>query len=604
MSEDPRTRTISQPVASEIHRQLRELHQTTQAALSSSEERLKLALEAAEKARWRLELLARAGTVLSGSLDPHQTLTHIASIVVPEITDWVRVDLVDADGVLRRALTHHSDPERARLGTELAAKLRAAPDAVGSMSWVVRTGRSHLVHFDPPHALDEIRDRDLLTFARTIGLSAYFIVPLIARGRTLGALAALQAESGRKLGEEDCALISEIAQRAALALDNARLYAEAEAALRQAETASRAKDEFLAMLGHELRNPLAPIVTALQLMKMRNPTEAKEERGIIERQVTHLLRLVDDLLDVSRITKGKVQLAQERVDLRAVVSRALEQTQPMLEKRVLPVEVSLPDVPVVITGDSVRLAQVISNLLTNAAKFTPPDKRLALEMRVEVDWVEIAVIDEGIGIAPALLPHVFELFLQGDQPIDRHSGGLGLGLAIVSSLVHMHGGSVRADSEGSGKGSTFTVRLPATGGGAVSAPVSSDPLPEIRGSGRVLVVDDNTDALKTLAELLRQVGYEVRAVGDGHAALAELASFTPDLAVLDIGLPGMDGYELARRLREHPGLSALRLVALTGYGRELDRLRAMSAQFHEHLVKPVPAARLLDAVGALLQRPG
>ncbi|MBC7803712.1 MAG: GAF domain-containing protein, partial [Candidatus Parcubacteria bacterium] len=283
---------------------------------------------AAEEAQKRLEILASAGAIFSRSLDPKATLEAIAALIVPGIADWLRVDLVDSDGVLQRALTHHADPEKAHYGTELAARLRAAPGAVGSMAWVVETGNTHIANFDPPLEFDRMRDKDLLTFAEAIGMRAYCMVPLIARGRTLGALGALQAESGRSISKEDCALVGEIAQRAALALDNARLYAEAEAARRQAESANRAKDEFLAMLGHELRNPLAPIVTALHLMKMRSNDVASEERRIIERQVAHLSRLVDDLLDVSRITQCKIQLERARVDLKAVVARAIELTQP------------------------------------------------------------------------------------------------------------------------------------------------------------------------------------------------------------------------------------------------------------------------------------
>ena len=260
--------------------------------------------------------------MLSRSLEPQATLQAIASIMVPAISDWCRVDLLDVDGNLQRALAHHSDPEKSRHGMELVNRLRAAVETPGSMAWTVATGQSHLARFDPPLAYDQIRDRDLLSFAETIGMRAHFIVPLTARGRTLGALAALQAESNRHFSPDDCALITELAQRVALALDNARVYGEAEAALREAGRANRAKDEFLAMLGHELRNPLAPIVTALHLMALRADAAGANERHIIERQVAHLSRLVDDLLDVSRITQGKIQLHREIVDLKSVVFRA------------------------------------------------------------------------------------------------------------------------------------------------------------------------------------------------------------------------------------------------------------------------------------------
>lgn len=549
--------------------------------------------------RRRLEMLAKAGEVLSGSLEPAATLQAIASIIVPEVADWCRIDLIDRDGVMQRALTYHSDPERARYGTELVAKLKAAPSTRGSMSWVAEHGKPHHARFDPPLEYDRIRDRDLLTFAEAIGMRSYYIVPLIARGKTIGALGALQAESARTITEDDRALIGELAQRAAMAIDNARLFAEAQRALLEAETANRSKDEFLAMLGHELRNPLAPIVTALHIMKLRGD-QASEERHIIERQVTHLSRLVDDLLDVSRITKGKIQLERGLVNIKAVIARALELTQPALDRRARPVDVQLPTEPLFVAGDAVRLVQVVCNLLTNAVKFTPREARIALRLRDSDGSAEIIVEDSGKGIAPALLPHVFDLFVQGEQTIDRRTGGLGLGLAIVKNLVHMHGGTVRAFSEGIGHGATFIVRLPMVTGAA--AIVSDAPEPEHprQGSGRVLIVDDNADAAQTLELLLSNAGYDVRTAPDADHAFEIIKTFAPHLAVLDIGLPKVNGYELAQRLREDERLPGLRLVALTGYGRDRDRERALAAHFDEHLVKPVSPDRLLTVVGELV----
>ncbi|HMC15949.1 MAG TPA: ATP-binding protein [Albitalea sp.] len=559
------------------------------------------ARSAAEAARRRLELLASAGSVLSRSLEPRATLAAIASVVVPGIADWCRVDLIDAEQHLQRGLTHHSDPAKSRFGSDLVQRLRASPKTPGSMDWVVATGHSHLRNFDGPEPYAGIHDPDMREFAEALGLRAYFVVPLVARGRTLGTLAALQAESGRSFDEEDCALILELAQRAALALANAQLYAEAEAERRQAEKANRAKDEFLAMLGHELRNPLAPIVTALQLMARRNDGAAAVERRIIERQVAHLLRLVDDLLDVSRIAEGKIQLQHERVDMKAVVATALELVNPLLERRHQALELELPDEALFVSGDAVRLAQVLSNLLTNAVKFTPPDGRIWLRLRHAGDKVEVVVEDTGSGIAPELLPRVFDLFSQGEQHIDRRAGGLGLGLAIVRTLVQLHGGSVSAHSDGPGRGSRFVVRLPWTEAPALAtATLPAMPAPQRRG-GRILLVDDNRDALEMLGALLRDAGHEVHDAADGPGALARLDEFVPDLALLDIGLPGMDGYELASRLRADPRCPAIRLVALTGYGRQPDRERALAARFDEHLVKPVAADRLLDVIEGLLK---
>jgi PAS domain S-box-containing protein len=549
-----------------------------------------------EAARRRMELLASAGEVLAHSLDTDETLQAVAQTIVPGIADWCRIDLLDESGTLQRKLAYHSDPEKSRAALAMAQRLRAQPDTVGSMGWVVRTGRSHYGEF-----LSESAQVDpaLREYTGAFGMRSNFILPLVARGRTLGAMGVLQAESGRVIGEDDRALIQELGRRAALALDNARLFAEAEAARRQAESANRAKDEFLAMLGHELRNPLAPISTALELMARRSPEAAVQERKVIGRQVNHLSRLIDDLLDISRITRGKVQLERGAVDLKAVVANAIELTRPVYEKRRQPVRLEVPRGRAVVEGDFVRLSQVLANLLVNAAKFTPPEGGVWLRVREQDASYEIEVEDSGCGIAPELLPQVFDLFVQGRQTIDRQSGGLGLGLAIVRSLVELHGGSVRADSEGDGKGARFTVRLPASREQPAPAPAPSA-REQAPGSGRILVVDDNIDAAQTLAELLQVFGYEARTAPDAQGALALLDSFQPQLALLDIGLPQVDGYQLAGLIRQRPQRQDVKLVALTGYGQESDRDRAMAARFDEHLVKPVAVERLQQVLQRFL----
>ncbi|MCW7541570.1 ATP-binding protein [Aquabacterium sp. A7-Y] len=563
----------------------------------------RVARSAAEQARQRLEQLASSGSLLSRSLEPEDTLEAVASIIVPGVADWCCIDLLDAEGQLQRGIAYHADPERRRQAAELGQRLRGAAETPGSLAWAVRTGRSYHAHFGAAAELDEIDDPQLREFAAALGMRAHLVVPLVARGRILGALAAVQAESGRKLGADDRALISELARRAALALDNARLYVDAQAAREQAEQASRAKDEFLAMLGHELRNPLAPIVTALHLMARRADPASAFERGVIERQVAHLSRLVDDLLDVSRITRGKVQIERSPLDMKAVVERAMELVQPALQGRQRPVELVLTPQPARVSGDAVRLAQVVSNLLTNALKFTPPDGAIELRLAAVDGWVEVAVEDQGAGIAPELLPHVFDLFVQGEQALDRRTGGLGLGLAIVKTLVTMHGGTVAACSDGPGQGSCFVVRLPALQAELPAAASELQPAAAGPAAGRILVVDDNLDAAESLALALRDAGYEVRTEADAAAALLALDVFDAQLAVLDIGLPEIDGYELARRLRADPRRAGLRLVALTGYGREPDRARALQARFDEHLVKPVSIERLLAVFDQLLARP-
>ena len=550
----------------------------------------------------RLALLALAGEVFARSLDRRETLDAIARTVVPRIADWCRVDLLDEQGALQRAVTHHSDPARSAYGQELVNKLRAAPGTVGSMSWAVETSRSHLAHFDPPLAYDHLRDRDLLSFASAIGMRAYYVVPLIARGRTLGALAALQAESGRAFTGDDCAMLDELGQRAALALDNARLYAEAEAARREAERANRTKDEFLGILGHELRNPLAPIVMALHLMRMNPGSDTATQREIIERQVTHLSRLVDDLLDVSRITQGKVELRREHVDLRHVIDKALELTLPVFERRERGVVLDLPPTPHVVWGDEVRLAQVLSNLLINAARFTQDPGEIRLRLDTDNGQARVEVGDEGVGIDAELMPHVFDLFVQGKQSIDRGAGGLGLGLAIVKTLVRMHGGNVEARSEGVGRGSTFTVRLPLVARTEEPLVAPAELAAAVRREGRILVVDDNRDAADSLGAMLEAYGYDVVTAYDGDEAMETLRTFSPGAAILDIGLPGMDGYALAGKIAQTLGENRPRLVALTGYGARHDRARALDAGFDDHLVKPVDPAHLMRVLDEVMRQ--
>jgi signal transduction histidine kinase len=376
---------------------------------------------------------------------------------------------------------------------------------------------------------------------------------------------------------------------------SARAAAGERRARGEAEAANRAKDEFLAMLGHELRNPLAPIVTALQLMKLRGDGGTREHE-IIERQIEHVIRLVDDLLDISRITRGKAELQRGRVELAKVVGKAVEMASPLLERRRHRFTISVPPRGMLLDADEGRLAQVLSNLLTNAARYTPPAGAIALRAVRSGDEVEIVVSDTGIGIDAAMLPRIFDLFVQGKRSSDRAEGGLGLGLALVRNLVGMHGGTVEARSEGKNQGSEFIVRLPALPADAATEPVvASRPAP-VQPDGprlRVMVVDDNRDAAELLAEVLRFKGHDVVTMHDALEALGVVGEFKPDAAILDIGLPVMDGYELARRLRAHPTTRDTRLIAVTGYGQETDKAQAQAAGFDSHLVKPVDLTKLI-----------
>lgn len=365
----------------------------------------------------------------------------------------------------------------------------------------------------------------------------------------------------------------------------------------RAEAAVRAKDEFLAMLGHELRNPLSPIMTALQLLHLKGQTGREHE--IIERQVRNLVRLVDDLLDVSRLTTGKIALRTELIEISDVAARAIEMVSPLLERKRQLLSVDIPRRGLVVEADPARLAQVFANLLTNAAKYSDEGTRITFHAGRNDAHVRISVTDEGIGIPREMLDRVFDLFEQQRQAIDRSQGGLGLGLAIVRSLVTLHGGRVWAFSNGEGHGAEFVVVLPLAAADRAPVPhagTAPATVPAAASAKRVLVVDDNHDALTLLADALSGVGYEVRSAHDGPEALNVAAAFKPQVAVLDIGLPVMDGYELATRLRAMTGLNGLRLIAVTGYGQDSDRRRSGLAGFDAHLVKPVSLEELLRAL--------
>jgi PAS domain S-box-containing protein len=375
--------------------------------------------------------------------------------------------------------------------------------------------------------------------------------------------------------------------------------AEAEKAelLRRANAANTAKDEFLAMLGHELRNPLAPIVTAIELLKL-NGHEATREVATIERQSQHLVRLVDDLLDIARVTRGKLELKRRRCELHSVVAKAIEIAAPLIERRRHVLDVSVdPNIP--IDGDEFRLAQLFANLLTNAAKYTPDNGHISIGAKVSGSSVEVAVRDNGSGIPADLLPRLFAPFVQASQSSERSQGGLGLGLALARSLSELHGGTIAASSPGSGQGSTFTVTLPVASGALERTSLLPDAIAKNRAGSpiRILVVDDNEDAAELLAVSLRKQGHVANVALDPVDALEAVRRSIPDVAFMDIGLPVMDGYELAEQLRKELGDRCPVLIAVTGYGQEQDRLRSVEAGFAMHLVKPVQLSTVLAALG-------
>jgi len=365
--------------------------------------------------------------------------------------------------------------------------------------------------------------------------------------------------------------------------------------VRASAAASRAKDEFLAMLGHELRNPLSPIVSALELLKNRDAQS--REVIIIERQLQRVMNLVDDLLDIARITRGKVELQRTPVELATIVGGAVETTAALIAERQHSFQVDVRSSGLVVDADPMRLTQAVSNVLSNAAKYTPPGGQIRIAARLHDDQVELAITDTGAGIPKELLPTIFDLFVQGKTTIHRSEGGLGIGLAVVKNLVQLHGGTVEARSDGPGKGSVFVIRLPLSKQSPSRPPPPVTTVTALAATRhRILVVDDNQDAAELLTEVLRLEGHEVEFVLDGEQALSKLSSFRPSVAILDIGLPGLDGYQLAEALRARLAPYPVTLIALTGYGQPHDRELSKRAGFSTHLVKPIDLRSLITAL--------
>ena len=519
---------------------------------------------AAQEATRRSEFLAFASHELGVSLDLDEAIERFLRLLVPALAGYAALSM-PVDGEL---LTVTSDG--APCPAQLSQALRQ-PEA--------GDGRRHIGRAE--------------------------LIPLKAGARTVAVLALAERPGARSAADQ--AMLDELATRAAVAFDNARLYwnlkremARTKDAEEKLLEAARRKDEFLAMLSHELRNPLAPIRNAAEVMRRIAPADPgiAWAREVVERQVTHLAQLVDDLLDVSRITQGKITLKKEPVELGKVIQHSVETAKTMLESKRHQLVLSVPAMPIWVHGDFARLAQVIGNLLNNGAKYTPEGGRIELSASADRGEAVVIVRDNGIGIDSALLPHVFELFTQGERALDRSQGGLGVGLTVVQRLVELHQGRVEVHSDGIGKGALFRITLPCISEvvPAQDAPRAEPTAAMPSGGKRVLVVDDNLDAAESIAVYLRLEGHEVRTVSDGAQAVAIAQVFAPHIAVLDIGLPGMSGYEVARRLAQNgPGGPAL-LIALTGYGQKEDRARSVQAGFHHHFVKPADPRDIQAAI--------
>ncbi len=559
------------PADAEVDRLRVELGQLTTALASEMARRqaAEAAYESTRIGRGQLVRLDRLASALG------EVTTRLELVDV--MTEIVGTTL-DTDGVL--LVEHHDN------GTE--STLVGHGVGVDTMRHVQAASGSRSVWSNDPSALG----------AESSPLRALFALPLYAGGRRLG-MCVMGFATPRELNPPFRALAQDVVRQIALALDRATTYERLDHERERAELASRAKDEFLAMLGHELRNPLAPILTATQLMRLRGSDANEKERVVIERQCKHMMRLVDDLLDVSRITRGKVELRRRAVEVADIVAQAVELASPALEERNHKLSIDVDPNGVVVHADPQRLAQVICNLLTNAARYTPPGGDVHLSVHPGASTVSVSVRDNGIGIDAKLLPHIFDSFVQGRQGIDRAAGGLGLGLAIAKSLLDMHGGSIRATSEGPNKGSEFTIELPRFANTRPSARNTSGAfaLPSSR-RRRVLVVDDNEDAAFLFSEALKRLGHHVDVAYDGPTALEAARENPPEIAFLDIGLPVMDGYELGRRLRELGGKPP-HLIAVTGYGHTSDKERSRDAGFEMHLVKPIELSQVTDAMTKL-----
>ncbi|HWP20600.1 MAG TPA: response regulator [Burkholderiaceae bacterium] len=578
----------------------------------------RIALAAAEAARAAAEentrrsnFLSQASRVLSGSLDWSIATRELLRLVVGEMAPVALLALLDGEGRPGAALVQragdaepfaldrwHDVPRDARELVERALELHARVDQP-ALQPDFDTGPTGFW----PSDLE--------------GPLAAAAVPLASGTQPLAALLVAGPLPQPVATARAFAPLEELAGRAAIALHNALLYRSLQAEIverRQAEErlqeSNRRKDEFLAMLSHELRNPLAPIRNALEVVRRVAPPDQRIAWAgeVMDRQVKHLTRLVEELLDVARINQGKIVLNKERLELASVVQQAIETARPLIDARRHTLEVQLPARPVWLQGDMARLTQIIANLLNNAAKYTEEGGRIELSASACDGQAEIRVRDNGIGIEPALMPRIFELFEQGERSLDRSQGGLGVGLTLVQRLVEMHQGRVEAWSAGRGAGAEFRVFLPCLN--AVQEAEGEAEAPGLtagRAGLRVLIVDDNLDAAESVAVMLSLDGHEVKTVGDGPQAVACAPVFLPEVVLLDIGLPGLDGYEVARLLRAMPELRSCLLVALTGYGQAEDRELARAAGFDAHLVKPASPqeiSRLIDEHAERRQRGG
>jgi signal transduction histidine kinase/CheY-like chemotaxis protein len=550
----------------------------------------------------REAFLSRATATMTSSLDYERTLESVADIAVPRFADWCLVDILDEE-TIRRVVVRHSDPAMVRLAEEAERRFPTRVDLPYGAALTIRTGETQMFDLDEEFLTTMFPIEELRQMVRTMGFRHAVIVPLVAQGRTLGALTFANAQSGRTFSDGDLKVAHDLGHRAGMAIENARLY-------RELERVNRAKDEFLAMLSHELRTPMTATLGWASILQMGSLPDDMVRTAIdaIAESTRAQAKLIDDLLDVSRIITGKMQLSLQPVVLADAVQSAVDTIRPAAEAKQIALYVALRDRDLRLTGDPWRLQQVFWNLLSNAVKFTPRVGRIDVALERDLDSVRVdhsvrvVVRDSGEGIAPNVMPYIFERFRQGESGTKRKFGGLGLGLSIARNLVELHGGTLTASSEGAGSGSEFVVTLPLDSPAKAGEDLSREKPVQAPLRGLHLLVVEDEPATSTMLEVaLRQFGAEVVVAGDAPAAMHAIETQPFDVIVSDIGLPGEDGFSLMRRIR------ALRddipAIALTAYGSSDERERALEAGFRAFLLKPIDPARLAEEIVKLGAHP-
>lgn len=565
-----------------------DLYQQAETIRQQAAHRVQLAREqaarqVAEKAMRRSALLAEASRLLSRSLDFDATLSSLHRALVPALVDACQLVLDDPHGGFWFAPISNHEEGDGKGSSSSHARMAMVPAALsGPIRQAIQSGSAQPLPVEPLSAAPDLGPKRKW--------SAAIAIPLVARDSSLGALICCLQGVRRTFEPADVALLENLAGRAATALDNAQLYQT----IRDGE---RRKDEFLAMLGHELRNPLATITNAGELTKLIDPADPafQESLEVIRQQASLMKRLVDDLLDVSRITSGRIQLQKSIVDVGEILERVAESNAALFTSRGHQLHLTVPQQQVFLEADPFRLEQILSNLLVNAAKYTDPGGQIWFSAERNNGDVVFRIRDSGIGIGPDLLPNVFDLFAQAHRSLHRAEGGLGIGLTIVRGLAELHGGRVWAESDGYGRGAEFCVSIPASSVTKASAPAPQTVLPVAQGkSRRILVVEDQPALSRVTVALLKKLGHEVRAAADGREALLAVREYRPEVVLLDIGLPGMDGYEVARCVRMEMGDTAPMLVAMTGYSEHEVKRHSRKAEFDHHLVKPADLGTLRE----------